>query len=176
MEGTLEPLKHLYYAANQQQQLQEVIATHRKLINAKEDPQLFVRRVYQSTITELSKTHDLKTKVVAAEKMLFLINERVEGISQAAFNIIELMGATNQIKVKQIAYLIAPYLLKAENEDEKNKLLLLTTNIFLKDFKNLQGDCIVASMAINCLSQLTDSDLTSMIYRELFPLFTCTNP
>jgi len=43
----------------------------------------------------LSKTHDLKTKVVAAEKMLFLINERVEGISQAAFNIIELMGATN---------------------------------------------------------------------------------
>jgi len=46
MEGTLEPLKHLYYAANQQQQLQEVIATHRKLINAKEDPQQFVRRVY----------------------------------------------------------------------------------------------------------------------------------
>jgi len=101
---------------------------------------------------------------VAAEKMLFLINERVEGISQASFNIIELMGSTNQIKVKQIAYLIAPYLLKAETESQKNNLLLLTTNIFMKDFKNLSGDCVIPSLALNCLSHLCDPDLTSAIY------------
>lgn len=53
---------------------------------------------------------------------------------------------------------------------------MLTVNNFKKDFQNLQGDCIVASLAINTLSSLCDPDLSSMVYRELFPLFTCTNP
>lgn len=44
--------------------------------------------------------------------MLFLINERVEGVSDVAFNIIELMGSSSSIKAKQISNLIAPYVLK----------------------------------------------------------------
>ena len=48
------------------------------------------------------------------------------------------MGGTHQISVKQIAYLIAPFILKKSNNDEEdNKLILLTPNIFLKDFQNL---------------------------------------
>lgn len=31
-------------------------------------------------------------------------------------------------------------------------------------------------MAINCLSQVCDTELTQTIYRELFPLFTCSQP
>jgi AP-3 complex subunit delta len=118
----------------------------------------------------------MKTKVAAAEKMLFLINERVESIGQVSFNIIELMGSTNQIKVKQIAYLIAPFLLKSETAEERNNLMLLTTNIFMKDFKNLSGDCVIPSLALNCLSHLCDPELTSAIYKEIIPLFTCSNP
>jgi vesicle coat complex subunit len=71
--------------------------------------------------------------------------------------------------------LLAPYLLDARDE-EISSLLLLTTNIFVKDFSNLQGDCIIPSIAINCLSQITDTNLTASIYRELLPLFTCSKP
>ena len=70
-------------------------------------------------MNELSKSNEIPQKVVAAEKLLFLINQRVEGIQEAAFNIIELMGGTHQISVKQIAYLIAPYILKKQNENEE---------------------------------------------------------
>ena len=60
---------------------------------------------------ELSKNNDIQIKVKAAEKLLFLINQQVEGVDQAAFNIIEVMGCSNDYKVKQISYLIAPFLL-----------------------------------------------------------------
>ena len=127
---------------------------------------------------DLQKSSQPEVKRLAAEKMLFLINERVEGISDVAFNIIEMMGSTSNLKTKQIAHLIAPYVLKQEEGEEGDRagLLLLTVNNFKKDFQNLQGDCVVASFAINTLSSLCDPDLSSMIYRELFPLFTCTNP
>jgi len=60
---------------------------------------------------ELAKAQDLQVKTAAAEKLLFLINLRVEGVNQAAFNIIEIMGSTSSVRIKQIAYLIAPCLL-----------------------------------------------------------------
>ena len=41
---------------------------------------------------ELTKNTDLATKQIAAQKMLFLINHKVEGVDKAAFNIIQLMG------------------------------------------------------------------------------------
>ena len=46
-------------------------------------------------MNELQKSTEIPQKVIAAEKLLFLINLRVEGIQDAAFNIIELMGGTH---------------------------------------------------------------------------------
>ena len=70
-------------------------------------------------MNELSKSNEIPQKVIAAEKLLFLINLRVEGVQDAAFNIIELMGGTHQISVKQIAYLIAPFILKKQNNENE---------------------------------------------------------
>lgn len=102
---------------------------------------------------------------MAAEKLLFLINEQVDGVTQsesAAFSIIELMGSSQQLSVKQISYLIAPFLLKRISQIESNEstLLTLTPNIFLKDLKNLHGDCAIPSISLNCLSQIIESELT----------------
>lgn len=86
----------------------------------------------------------------AAQKLLFLINQGVEGLDKFAFNIIELMGSCQDAQTKQVSYLVATYLLK--DCEEKEDMLLLTTNIFVKDFKNLSGECAIPSIAINCLS------------------------
>ena len=174
----LEPLKQLYQPSNQQS-VQEVIATHRKLTSSGQSAQQFINKVFQSTLQELSKNNDVQIKVVAAEKLLFLINQQVDGVDQAAFNIIELMGCSTDYKVKHISYLIAPFLLQSSsssnNSEDHQSLLLLTTNIFIKDFSNLHGECAIPNLALNCLSQLCDEELAQMIFRELFPLFTCSN-
>ena len=50
-----------------------------------------------------SGSPDPRVKQVAAEKLLFLINEQVDGVMEseaAAFAIIELMGSTQQISIK----------------------------------------------------------------------------
>jgi len=111
-------------------------------------------------MSELQRSQDVQVKRVAAEKLMFLINEQVEGVGQqAAFNIIELMGCTQLMSVKQVSYSIAPYILKetaeqraltaeaqansdkALNQQSTGQLLLLTPNIFMKDLKSLEGDC-----------------------------------
>jgi vesicle coat complex subunit len=86
------------------------------------------------------------------------------------------MGSSQDAQTKNIAYLVAPYVLgQANTSQDKEDLLLLTTNIFIKDFKNLSGECVIPSMALNCLSSLMDSELALMMYREITPLFTCSN-
>jgi hypothetical protein len=37
--------------------------------------------VFQSTLNELKYSQDLEIKYIAAEKIIFLLNEQVEGIS-----------------------------------------------------------------------------------------------
>lgn len=83
------------------------------------------------------------------------------------------MGSSHDAQTKQVAYLVASYLLK--DCEEKEDMLLLTTNIFVKDFKNLSGECVIPSLAINCLSQIMDQELALMMYRDVAPLFTCSN-
>ena len=46
---------------------------------------------------ELTKNTDQATKQIAAQKMLFLISHKVEGVGKAAFNIIEMMGQSTEI-------------------------------------------------------------------------------
>lgn len=60
--------------------------------------------------------------------------------------------------------------------NNESSLITLTPNIFLKDFQNLSGDCQIASISLNCLAQICDSELSLTLYQELFPLFTCSKP
>ena len=46
----------------------------------------------------------------------------------------------------------------------------------MKDFQHLYGNCVVPSIALTCLSQIIEGDLAQMLYKELFPLFTCSQP
>lgn len=64
----------------------------------------------------------------------------------------------------------------AEGLGDAQNLLILTQNIFRKDFQQLQGDCQIASMGLNCISQIFEPEMVSQLYRELFALFTCSRP
>jgi len=82
-------LQQLYYDINgpTQKTLQDCIHEYRKISDTSDKKQ-FINVMYQNTMNELQKSNETNKKVVAAEKLLFLINERVEGCSQASFDII----------------------------------------------------------------------------------------
>ena len=140
LEFSLDPLRQIYNDLNgpQQQTLQDVVAAYRRIGSGSgyfgqaqalertdqqiirsraQQMKLYLSEVFQSTMSEIQRSQDVEVKRVAAEKLLFLINEQVEGVSQqAAFNVIELMGCTQQMSVKQISYTLAPYVLKQTHE------------------------------------------------------------
>lgn len=63
--------------------------------NRAQQKKIYLNEVFQSTMSELQRSQDVDVKRIAAEKLLFLINEQVEGVrQQATFNVIELMGCT----------------------------------------------------------------------------------
>lgn len=77
------------------------------------------------------------------------------------------MGAVNKIRLKQIAYLVAGFALRSaslKQVQNESSLITLTPNIFLKDFQNLSGDCQIASISLNCLAQICDSELALTLY------------
>lgn len=88
------------------------------------------------------------------------------------------MGSSPKLSVKLISYNLAPYMLKnsaddSVNDSDEKELRLMTPNIFLKDLRSLEGSAQVASIAASCLSRVCDPELAQLLYRELFPLFTC---
>ena len=158
------------------------MVAYRKLAKTKSARQMFLAEVFQSTIDELTKSQDIEVKQIAATKVLFLLNEQVEGVQkQAAFSLLQLMGSSPKLSVKLISYNLAPYMLKsrvdeAEYDTDEKELRLLTPNIFLKDLRSLEGSAQVASVSATCLSRVCDPELAQLLYKELFPLFNCQKP
>lgn len=63
----------------------------------------------------------------------------------------------------------------APHSEDKEELLLLTTNVFIKDLQNLSGECLIPIMALTCMSELMNTELASILYREILQLFSCSN-
>lgn len=95
------------------------------------DQKLYLVQTLTHTKQEL-QSRDFLEKQVAAQKLLFLLNEGCD-ISWAVFNVLELMGS-NSFLNKRISYVIAPVVFK---DDRNHEFLTLTPNVFRKDLQDI---------------------------------------
>jgi hypothetical protein len=135
------------------------------------DPKHFLGRLLSQIRVDLT-SKDFALKYLAAQKLLFLLNEEISSdCSWAIFPVIELMGSA-RFEHKRLAYLLAPLLLKGSTADEP--LMNLLPNIFRKVLKSMAGEPWTVSIAVTGLSRLCNEDLAGILYKELLPLYACS--
>lgn len=109
--------------------------------------------------------------MVAATKLLFLINEGgVRDCEWALFNIIELMGSP-KFEHKRIAYVVAPLVMTGTD----SALMNLLPNVFRKDLRGMDSPYTVA-ISLSCMSRMCSEDLAGILYKDLLPLYSCSKP
>ena len=144
------------------QDLIKGIRTHRK------DPSAFISQSIADIKIELRST-DAFLKAEAIRKLTYL---QMIGynVSWASFAIVEVMSQP-RFAHKRMGYLAAN-----QSFTETTDVILLTTNLFKKEFASMNSNQYEIGLAINCLANIATKDLARDCISDLVSLMNHTRP
>ena len=144
------------------QDLIKGIRTHRK------DPSAFISQSIADIKIELRST-DAFLKAEAIRKLTYL---QMIGynVSWASFAIVEVMSQP-RFAHKRVGYLAAN-----QSFTETTDVILLTTNLFKKEFASMNSNQYEIGLAINCLANIATKDLARDCISDLVSLMNHTRP
>jgi AP-3 complex subunit delta-1 len=128
----------------------------------KKDPSAFISQAMVNIKIELRSTDPfLKTEAIRKLTYLQMVGYNV---SWASFAIVEVMSQS-RFAHKRIGYLAAN-----QSFTESTDVILLTTNLFKKEFASLTNNQYEIGMAINCLANIATKDLARDCISDLVGL------
>lgn len=134
----------------------------------KKDPSVFISQQIADIKIELRHT-DPYSKAEAVRKLTYL-QMLGYNVSWASFAIVEVMSQP-RFAHKRIGYLAAN-----QSFNESTDVILLTTNLFKKEFTSSTNNQYEMSMAINCLANIATPDLARDCISDLVILMNHSRP